>query len=107
MLSIAFNGENGNGKVDPEQDAKKRERRNTIRRIRRAIRKDGMDLHHHDGEYYPVSVHRYSAIDAEQYGRKVGAIQPIGICAFCHRREAWQCVDNVPACDGCAAEVRS
>lgn len=84
----------------------KRKRRNTIRRIRRVIRKDGMDLHYYDGQYFQVPVRHYAAIDIERYGRKIGAIIPIGICDFCHRGEAWQSVENVPVCDNCAAEVR-
>src|SRR5690348_6306215 len=104
MLSIAVNEKNGNGRTDPEQDSK-RKLRNTIRRIRRAIGKNGMDLHYHDGEYYPVAVHRYGAIDVEAYGRKVGAIQPIGICEVCHGA-AWHRVEGVALCDRCAAEVR-
>ena len=103
MLSIAVKEKNGNGYVDPNQDTK-RARRNTIRRIRRAIRKDGMDLHYHDGEYFPVSVPRYAAIDLEQYGRKVGAIQPIGSCVC--RGAAWHFVEGVALCDRCAEEVQ-
>jgi len=104
MISIAFKRENENDHIDSEQNAK-RKLRNTIRRIRRAIGKNGMDLHYHDGEYYPVAVHRYGAIDVEAYGRKVGAIQPIGICV-CRHAGAWRLVEGVALCDECAAEVR-
>jgi hypothetical protein len=83
----------------------KRERRNRIRRIRRALRKDGIDLHNYQADYFPVSVHRYALIDVEQYGRKVGAIQPIGVCGVCHRA-AWHRVEGLELCDSCAAEVR-
>jgi len=103
MLSIALKEKNENGHADPEQDSK-RKLRNTIRRIRRAIGKNGMDLHYHDGEYYPVAVHRYGAIDVEAYGRKVGAIQPIGICV-CRHAAACRLVEGVALCDRCAAEV--
>jgi len=83
------NGNPANVMIVPDADRTvKRERRNTIRRIRRAIRKDGMDLHYHDGDYYPVPVRYCLVIDVEQFGRKVGAIQPVGICGGC-RGTAW------------------
>ena len=105
MLSIALNEKNGNGCVDPEPDAK-RDRRNKIRRIRRVLRKDGsMDLHYFKGNYYPVPVRYCLAIDVEQFGRRVRAIQPIGICDVC-REIAWHHVEGVDLCDNCAAEVR-
>ena len=87
------------------KDQADRQRRNLVRRIRRAIRKDGMDLHHHGGEYYPVSVHRWAAIDIVQFGRKVGAIQPVGICVC--KGWTWHHVDGVDLCDVCVKEVRS
>ena len=104
MLSIATKEKNGNGYIDPNQDTK-RARQNTIRRIRRAIRKDGMDLHYRDGKYYRVPIHRYDAIEVETYGRKVGAIQPIGSCVC--RGVAWHLVEGLALCDRCAEEVQS
>src|SRR5690348_10737201 len=81
----------------------KRERRNVIRRIRRAIRKDHMDLHYLAGEYYPVPVHSYLAINVEEFGRRVGAIRPIGRCVC--SGAAWHQVEGVDLCDRCAEEV--
>jgi hypothetical protein len=89
---------------DPDRGVK-RERRNTIRRIRRALSKHCMDLHYHDGDYFLVPVGFYAAIDVERFGREVGAIQTIGYCSFCDKL-AWHKVEGVALCDRCAEEVR-
>jgi hypothetical protein len=89
---------------DPDRGVK-RERRNTVRRIRRALSKHRMDLHYHAGDYFLVPVGFYAAIDVEQFGRTVGAIVPIGICVC--RRTAWRLIEGVALCDRCAEEVRS
>jgi hypothetical protein len=59
--------------LDAER-AVKRERKNLLERIRRVVRKDGVDLHYYGGEYYLAPIHWYDTIDVEVFGRKVGAI---------------------------------
>jgi hypothetical protein len=100
MLSIAENGKvvNGYNEQDPV-----RERRNLVRRIRRAIRKDNFDLHYHGGRYYLAPIPHYAEIDIEALGRTIGAIMPVGVCVC--REVAWHRVEGVGLCDQCAAEV--
>ena len=95
-----------NGKIVADDDhTVKRDRRNVIRRIRRALRKGGMDLHYFEGDYFPVPVRYYLTINVEQFARKSGATQTIGYCDFCHKL-AWHKFEGVLACDTCAVEVR-
>lgn len=95
-----------NGKIVADADhTVKRERRNVIRRIRRVLRKDGMDLHYFEGDYFPVPIRYCLAINVEQFGRKIHAIQPIGICGVC-RGLAWRKIEGRDVCDSCATEVR-